>query len=156
MTSIKTKAMIVALILAAAPMAMAAGEQGSESVSVKLTPKLRSLLQQEMRQVLAAQQAMLASLVTGDHASLATQARQVHDSFILKQSLTPQDRQDLQQAVPLRFVELDRRFHQLALQLSQAAEQSDVQQEVETFNAMSRACVECHSRFVTDRFPDLE
>ena len=82
----------------------AAGAQAEEPVGPRLTPKLSDLLRQEMASVLLASQDILTGLVTGDHATVAERARQIHDSFILEQSLTEQDRQDLMAAVPPEFV----------------------------------------------------
>lgn len=129
--------------------------QGAQPVGSQLTPKLRGLLRQEMQYVLAAHQQILSAMVIGDHATVAQKAQQIHDSFILKQSLTEQDRKDLMAAVPPQFVELDRSFHTLAEQLAEAASRSDYSKELIYFNQMTRACLECHSRFATDRFPGL-
>lgn len=92
-----------ALLLAAAASAPAA-----EPVGPKLTPKLRDALRQEMASVLLASQDIVGALAIGDHATVAERAQQIHDSFILQQSLTEQDRKDLMAAVPPEFVELDR------------------------------------------------
>ena len=144
------------LALIAAGTLMAAGAYSAEPAGSRLSPKLRALLQQEMRQVLHAHQQILAAVAMGDHAAVAEQAQKIHDSFILEQSLTPEDKEALEKAAPAGFVDLDRSFHELAQGLAQAASAKDVQQELEYFNDMSRACVECHSRFVTDRFPGVE
>lgn len=129
--------------------------QGAQPVGPQLTPKLIKLLRQEMQQVLAAHQQILGAMVIGDHATVAQKAQQIHDSFILKQSLTEQDREDLMAAVPLQFVELDRAFHDLAKNLAEAAGRGDHHEEVIYFNQMTGKCLECHSRFATDRFPGL-
>ena len=59
----------------------------AEPVGPKLTPELRDLLRQEMASVLVASQDILGALVVGDHATVAEHAQQIHDSFILQQSL---------------------------------------------------------------------
>ena len=127
----------------------------AEPVGPKLTPKLRDLLRQEMANVLLASQDILGALAIGDHASVAERAQQIHDSFILQQSLTEQDRQDLMAAVPPEFVELDRAFHETSAALAAAARAQDVGQEQSAFARMTEACVACHGRFATDRFPGL-
>ncbi|HEX6142263.1 MAG TPA: hypothetical protein VFZ01_06075, partial [Geminicoccaceae bacterium] len=78
----------------------------AQPVGPELTPKLRDLLRQEMASVLVASQEILGAVVTGDHATIADRAQQIHDSFILEQSLSDQDREDLMSAVPPEFVEL--------------------------------------------------
>lgn len=127
----------------------------SEPVGPRMTPKLQDLLRQEMASVLVASQDILAAIVTGDHVTIAERAQQIHDSFILKQSLTEQDRNDLMAAVPPEFVNLDRAFHETSAQLAAAARAEDVGQELGIFARMTDACVTCHGRFATDRFPGL-
>ena len=133
----------------------AAAVTAAEPVGPKLTPKLRDLLRQEMASVLLASQDILGALATGDHATIAERAQQIYDSFILEQSLTEQDRQDLEAAVPEEFVELDRGFHETSAALAAAARAEDVGQELSAFARMSEACVACHGRFASDRFPSL-
>lgn len=128
---------------------------GAEPVGPKLTPKLRDLLRQEMASVLVATQDIVGALVMGDHATVAERAQQIHDSFILQQSLTEQDRQDLMAAVPPEFVELDRSFHEISAALAEAARAEDVAEELSLFHEMTDACIACHARFATDRFPNL-
>jgi len=127
----------------------------AEPVGPKLTPKLQDLLRQEMASVLAASQDILGAIVTGDHPTVAEGAQQIHDSFILQQSLTDQDRQDLMAAVPPAFVDLDRAFHETSAELAAAARVGDADREISAFNQMTEACVACHTRFASDRFPGL-
>jgi hypothetical protein len=131
----------------------AASAQEAEPVTPKLTPKLRQLLQQEMQAVLGASQEILDALVIGDHTVVADRARQIYDSFILEQSLTEQDRQDLMAAVPTEFVQLDRSFHEQAAHLAEAARAEDHVLQARTFGELVESCVACHSRFATDIFP---
>jgi hypothetical protein len=102
------------LVVAAALTATAAGPR-AEPVGPALTPKLRDILREEMRQVLGASQGILAALVTGDHATIAARSQKIHDSFILEQALSEQDRRDLEAAVPPAFLELDTAFHRAAV-----------------------------------------
>jgi hypothetical protein len=120
---------MVALVIAGTVLA-----QEAKPVGLQLTPKLRLLLVQEMRLVLSAQQVILSALVTGNHAVVAAQAERIHDSFILQQSLTEQDKQDLMAAVPPSFVKLDRSFHELAENLAEAARDQTAKQAALYFN----------------------
>ena len=91
----------LAFVLAAAAVLGAAtmSSQADEPVGPRLTPKLRDTLREEMRQVLGASQDILAALVAGDHVTVAERAQNIHDSFILEQSLSEQDLRDLKQAM---------------------------------------------------------
>ena len=142
------------MLLAALAGAPVAGQAG-EPVTPDLTPKLDRLLRREMQAIDEAMRAIFSAIARGDHATVADKADGIRASFILKQNLTPADRQDLKAAVPQAFVQLDRAFHQDAAALAEAAGERDVERELELFQQMSRRCVACHSRFVSDRFPGL-
>ena len=127
----------------------------AEPVGPKLTGKLRGLLIQEMVQIESAMLHTYSAIVQGNHATVAQQGQAIHDSFILAQSLTEQDHQDLTAALPEEFLEMDTQFHKLAALLAQAGENKNSQGQVDVFNRMTEACVVCHSRYVTDRFDGL-
>lgn len=124
-----------------------------EPVYPKLTPKLQDLLRREMISVEEASQQILSALVAGDDQRVAELAQQIHDSFILQQEMTPEDRKDLMAAVPEEFVQMDRRFHKLSADLARAAEDANMELQHERFGRMLEACTACHSRYATDRFP---
>jgi hypothetical protein len=134
---------------------LSAGVNGAEPVGAKLTPRLKELLADEMRQVAEATGDIALAIATGDHESVHRLAGAVRDSFILKQSLTDQDRKDLMSAVPAEFVLLDKHFHGLAGKLAQQAEIQDSELQGYYFSEMLNACVACHRQFATDRFPGL-
>lgn len=128
----------------------------ADPVGSNLTEKLRGLLVKEMVEIEATMQETYSAIVQGKHDEVAQKGQAIHDSFILEQSLTEQDRQDLKAAVPQEFLQMDQRFHQLAAALAEAGQQEDTQVQAETFNRMTESCVACHSRYVTDRFEGLE
>src|SRR6056297_2145983 len=74
--------------------------QETQPVSPNLTPKLQDLLRTEMRAVEDASREILSALIAGNDARVAKLAKNIHDSFILKQEMTPQDKQALMAAVP--------------------------------------------------------
>jgi hypothetical protein len=120
-----------------------------------LTPKLQDLLQQEMVSVHEASRDNLTATIEGNDEGVAELAQQIHDSFILKQSMTPEDKADLMAAVPEGFVKMDRAFHELAAELAQAARDQDGARQHETFGRMIEACSACHAQYATDRFPEF-
>jgi hypothetical protein len=126
---------------------------GAEPVAPKMTPKLQKLFAEEMSTMLRAGNAILSALVTGDHATVAKNAQEIHDGFILDKNLTSQDRKDLENAVPPAFLELDGAFHQMALKLADAARHRDMDLQNYYFGRMVETCQICHSRYATDKFP---
>ncbi|MBA1145616.1 cytochrome c [Ectothiorhodospiraceae bacterium WFHF3C12] len=149
---------VTALVLAVTVALPALGESQSSSadpVTPKLTDKLRGLLQAEMQQIDQAMRDIYTAIISGDHETVADRARAVHESFILKQSLTPADRKDLVQAVPKDFLARDKAFHATALKLAEAGERRETRAELRHFERMTRQCTGCHARYVSDRFPGV-
>lgn len=130
--------------------------QGAEPVTPKLTEKLDRLLREEMRSVQTAMGLIHTAMVMGQHEVVARHAQQIHDSFILGQSLTEQDRRDLKAAVPPGFIELDREFHALSANLAEAGRSRDTASQLRVYTRMTRNCIQCHASYVSDRFPDVK
>lgn len=127
----------------------------ADPVGPKLTPKLKALITDEMGQVAQATAELAPAIAAGDHLRAARLGAAIRDSFILKRSLTEQDKKDLTSAVPPEFVALDRRFHGMAGKLAHAAEQEDSELQGFYYSKMLESCVSCHSKFASDRFPGL-
>lgn len=127
----------------------------AEPVGPELTPRLHDLLSEEMQAIDSAMTRLFTALVTGDHARVAEQADRIHATFILKQSLTAEDRRALKQATPKAFRDLDRTFHVRADKLAEAARDGDTERQWARYRAMGQACITCHTRYATDRFPGL-
>lgn len=151
--SIRIGSSLAALLLG---LAASTNLLAAEPVTPKLTDQLRILLQKEMRSVQAAMDSIHSAIVMGQHDAVAESAQRIHDSFILAQSLTDQDRKDLMSAVPEEFVKLDKAFHQLSASLAQAGRDENTEEQHELFGEMTQSCIQCHGTYVSDRFPDLQ
>lgn len=149
----RTAALIAVLVLASA--APAASDKETEPVGPKLPDKVRGLLVEEMIAVLGATQDITDALIRGEDGVVADRAQAIHDSFILQQEMTDSDRQALLEAVPEAFVKRDRAFHTLTGELAEAARAGDRVRQQELFGQVVDACVECHARYATNRFPDF-
>ncbi len=144
-----TRIVIGAIILSFGALTLALA---AEPIGPKLTPRLKELLTSEMKQVSKATANLAIAIASGDHSTVVDLGARVHDSFILKQSLTSKDKKDLMAAVPPEFVGLDRRFHSLAAKLSDAGKTGDSALQGFYFGQMLEACVQCHSQYASDRF----
>ncbi|MGM0982003.1 MAG: hypothetical protein ACQEXG_01055 [Pseudomonadota bacterium] len=129
---------------------------GAEPVRPDLTPKLQGLLKKEMIQIELAMQDVYSAILQGRHTTVAEKGQSIHDSFILDQSLTDQDRQDLKAAVPPEFLQMDAYLHELSASLAEAGRSEDTPRQVELFGRMTESCVACHSAYVADHFEGLQ
>lgn len=128
----------------------------AQDVTGVLPPEVRSLLQKEMVQIDAAMKVIHGSIVRGEHEVVEKQGKAIHDSFILQQSITPEGRKALKNAVPDEFLQLDQGFHALAAQLSDSGSRKDTAAQLKIFGQLTQACVSCHSRYVSERFDGLD
>lgn len=127
----------------------------AQDVTTELPEEVRALLQEEMVQVQAAMKSIHGAIVRGQHEVVREKGQAIHDSFILKQSMTPDMRQTLKAAAPKEFLKLDQKFHKLAARLSESGKEEETGKQLEIFGKMTQACVTCHSRYVSDRFDGL-
>lgn len=135
---------------------LSAASVAAEPVRPDLTPKLQGLLKKEMIQIELAMQEVYTAMLQGKHGVVAEKGQSIHDSFILEQSLTDQDRQDLKAAVPQEFLQMDGYFHKLSASLAEAGRAQDTARQLEVYRRMTESCAACHSAYVTDRFEGLE
>lgn len=137
-------------------LAVSITSMAAEPVTQKLTDKLRQLLQEEMRAIQGGMTSIHSAIVMGQHESVTANAQQIHDSFILQQELTEQDRKELMSAVPKGFIKLDEEFHKLAASLAEAGRDKDTKEQHKLFSKMTGNCIQCHSKYVSERFPGVK
>jgi hypothetical protein len=125
----------------------------AEPIGPKLTNRLQQLLSEEMQMIRQASRHIMDGLISGDHALVASMAKQIENGFILDKELTDQDKADLMAAAPQEFLEMDGRFHELAGKLSHAGQAEDRELQLFYFNQMMDGCMACHGRFATNKFP---
>ena len=147
-----TRIVLGSIILSIGALTLA---NAAEPVGPKLTPRLKELLTSEMKQVSKATANLAIAIASGDHTTVTNLGAKVRDSFILKQSLTPKDKKDLMTAVPPEFVAMDQQFHGLAAKLSDAGKIGDSTLQGFYFGRILEACVQCHSKYASDRFTGL-
>lgn len=148
----KTKGLAIVVIMLSGSSNALGAEQGT--VTEALAPETRAILVREMRAIDAAMSRIHTALVTGDHPTVAGQAQAIHDSFVLAQELSDQQRAQIRE-LPSGFVAADRAFHQLAQRLADAGEARDSRAQRVWFEEMTRACLACHEEFAAGRFPGL-
>lgn len=133
------------------------GAAGNENRpdELALPANLLHLLQQEMQQIESGMQLLLDYLARGEAQNAADIAMQIHDSFILKQSLSQQELQQLVSILPTGFVHMDRAFHSNAKKLAEAAQQNDFTTSIKIYGDRAQACVSCHAQYAPEKFPGL-
>lgn len=123
--------------------------------SSQLSPESRALLIAEMNSIKTAMGDLVEPMVSGDWKTVEQLATNIEQSFVFKQQITPEIKQDLMSKLPGDFKFLDRTFHQYAASLSQSAIDKDREQTAFYFYKMLETCQACHSRYASQRFSGL-
>ena len=130
------------------------GKEITKSEEVKLPPKFKDLLNEEMLQIQDAMKSLVPLLATGN-TEAADLAAQIHNSFILKKSLSKEELQELISLLPKGFVKLDRAFHTKAKDLAAAVRNNDFITGGKIYGEMVSGCISCHSNYASKLFPGL-
>ena len=134
-------------VLAADAPELATGE------SLELTPESGELLRTEMREITRAMANLIPAVAEGRWDEVSEIGKQISASFVLKQEMSAAQRQELAKVLPPRFKELDRKFHESAEKLSQAAAQRDAELVTFRFYQLMSGCIGCHAQFARSAFP---
>jgi hypothetical protein len=136
-----------------------AEDAGIEGVGIKkvgvesLSTEVQALLKKEMVAVELAMKDIITANIEGDSAKIASIAKQIENSFILKQSLSKHQKHELHTKLSSDFIKQDQEFHYMAGMLAHAAEMD--KQELINFyySKLFEACSSCHKVHAQHRFP---
>ena len=125
------------------------------SQGVQLSPGLLALLNQEMGLLQQGIMDMVPAIAAGEWDKVSILGQKIKASFILKQKLTGAQKEELHRVLPQQFIEMDMDFHKSAGMLAHAAEMKNADVVNFYFFKMNTACVSCHGKYATERFPGL-
>jgi cytochrome c556 len=111
------------------------------------------LLKQEMNAIQKGMQALIPAIASGNWQEVAETGGHIQHSYIMQQQLTDAQMEELHQALPAAFLELDQVFHHSAGMLAHAAQQHNAEVVNFYFYKLTDTCVACHRKFAGYRFP---
>ncbi len=144
------------LSLAAASLLLALTAAHAEhpaGADLHLSTQVRSLLQQEMREVARGTQTLAIALASADWKTLHDTAAMIRSSYILNKQLSAAQKHELEHALPAGFKQLDAEFHARAEKLALAAEARDHELAAFHYSRLLEGCAACHSNHAKARFP---
>lgn len=130
-------------------------EHGNALGVEALSPELRDLLSQEMQALQNGMMSIIPAYISGNWSEIESTAGKIKNSYILKQNLTETQVKELHSLLPQAFIMQDQRFHYLAGMLEHAAKNNKPELINFYFSEMNEACVSCHTKFATHKFPAL-
>ena len=87
-----------------------------------LSPELREILKKEMLALEKGMMSVIPAYVSGNWTEIESIAHKMKASYILQQSLTDKQVEELHSSLPESFIKLDQQFHYLSGMLGHAAE----------------------------------
>jgi hypothetical protein len=153
-TLFSTIAFLTALSVPTLSIAAHDGHHEANQKSVEnLSPELRALLQQEMQALQNGMIAVIPAFVSGDLAVVEEIAKNMKNSFILRQSITREQMHELHSTLPESFIKMDKEFHYFAGMLSHTANRKKLELVNFYLSKLTESCVACHSQYATHKFP---
>lgn len=137
------------------PMLLFAPQTTMANNEIHLSADLHHLLNREMAAIENGMQELVPLIAAGEWAQVASIARKISDSFIMKQKLTAAQKEELHRVLPRQFVEMDQDFHASAGMLAHAAGMKNSDVVNFYFYKLNTACVSCHTKYASQRFPGL-
>ncbi len=160
MFAINRVTMIVVSMFLFFPLASLAGEeehaaQKPAGNTIPLSADLRSLLVAEMVAIENGMKNLVSAISSGEWEKVTSIAQNIGNSFIMKQKLTTAQKDELHRVLPAQFIEMDQDFHSSAGMLAHAAGMKNADVVNFYFFKLNSACVACHTKYATQRFPGL-
>jgi len=118
-----------------------------------LSPDLLALLRAEMAELSGGTQAISLAIVAADWDTIELTSKKMHASYIMKQSLTTSQAEELAQKLPQSFKHLDAAFHARAKLLASAARSRDSELVAFHYYRLVETCSNCHEAYAKHRFP---
>lgn len=118
-----------------------------------LSSDLRALLTKEMQALQTGMLSIIPAQIAGEWAKIDKISQQIENSYILKQSISKQQVEELHDKLPEGFRKLDQQFHYYAGMLSHAAQSAKPELIGFYLSKLNESCVACHSQYATHKFP---
>jgi hypothetical protein len=122
---------------------------------ILLSAELRNLLGEEMVAIENGMKNLVPAISSGEWEKVTSIAQNISNSFIMKQKLTTAQKDELHRLLPSQFIEMDQDFHNSAGMLAHAAGMKNADVVNFYFFKLNSACIACHTKYATERFPGL-
>ncbi|MEE9397658.1 MAG: hypothetical protein V3V31_11670 [Methylococcales bacterium] len=129
--------------------------ESSASQNIQFPEEIKQLFLQEMAFLQTGMSSLVPAIVSGHWDQIATIGEHMRDSYIMKHNLSDSQKKSIHQALPPEFIELDHGFHRTAGMLAHAARKKDSELVNFYFYRLVDTCVACHSKYASNRFPEL-
>lgn len=123
--------------------------------TVQLSPEVKALLTREMIELQKGMKEIVPALVAAKWQGISEIGNRMHDSYIMKNSLTDAQMHELHTSLPAPFQQLDHSFHHSARLMAEAAEKQDSEKVAYYYFRLTETCIECHAKYATEKFPEF-
>lgn len=123
--------------------------------ALALPQELNNVLRKEMNALKLGLSSLMPEVIAGNWQQIQSIGQKMHDSYILKQSLSKEQVSHLHHSLPKHFLTLDHQLHHSAGMMAHAAEKKNMELVNFYLYKITETCVSCHSQYATHRFPQL-
>jgi hypothetical protein len=127
-----------------------------EGYELHLSHDVKEILNQEMKEIEEGMMEIIPAISAGSWETIVNIAKNIKDSFILKQKLTKPQIEELHHSLTAEFVEMDQNFHATAGKLANAAHQQDGELVNFYYYKLHSQCMTCHSKYASKRFSSFQ
>ena len=129
-------------------MSVCAYSQGVEGLS----KETRALLRTEMAAIDNGIKALFTAYYSGNFDEVARIAKEIEQSYILKNKLTKAQIHELHTKLPKGFLQLDEKFHYNAGMLAHVAKKKKPELVGFYYSELTSGCHSCHAEYAQGRF----
>lgn len=155
MKNIKYMTILLTLIITTTMLFPNGTENRTQEEKLQLPEKFRTVLVKEMIEIENGMRNLVSLMARGELEKASVLADKIHDSFILKSSLTKEELKELVGLLPQEFIRTDRAFHGNAKKLSEALKLKQLSESAKIYGEMLNGCLTCHSEYAADKFQGL-
>ncbi len=149
----KIQLLVLTFVIGALTSNASVADEQHHQHGLNIPAEIKPILTKEMLAIEKGMQELVSSIAKGEWDKTASIGKQIQASYILKQSLTAEQKQQLHHNLPEQFIRQDRAFHKYAGMLAHAAKAKNKDVINFYFYKMNESCNQCHSRYAQERFP---
>ena len=122
----------------------------------ELSSGTRDLLRSEMFAISKGMNELFSAYYSGDFEEVSRIAKNIENTFILKNKITKEQRHEIHTKLPKAFLQKDKTFHYNAGMLAHAAKNGKAELVGFYYSELANGCIGCHSVYANKRFRHLD
>lgn len=119
---------------------------------IQMSKQLKRILSAEMNGIQSGMTGLAIAIPAGHWEDIIEISTNMKETYIMKKKLSTGQISNFKRSLPQGYLDIDRKFHEAAAQLGDAAREHNASSLILYFAKMNESCVECHSKYAVKRF----